>query len=147
MLKGIAHILPPDLIKAMMEMGHGDTLVIADANFPAATCATRQLVRMNGSTIPEILEAVLRYLPLDTFTDTPVSVMALFEGEARPALWDQCLQITRRTEPWVEDLGYIERFDYYEQAKKAYVVVISGDATGKGNLLLQKGVLAPDQLV
>ena len=62
MLKGIAHILPPDLIKAMMEMGHGDTLVIADANFPAATCATRQAwCAWTGSTIPEILEAVLRY--------------------------------------------------------------------------------------
>ena len=72
MLKGIANIISPELLKILMEMGHGDEIVIADGNFPSASMAQR-LVRLDGHDVPEVLKAVLRLLPLDIFVDNPVA--------------------------------------------------------------------------
>ena len=74
MLRNIPKILPPDLVKAMMEMGHSDMMIISDAGFPGAAHAKR-LIRMDGVMIPELLEAVLKMFPLDNFVDTPVRLM------------------------------------------------------------------------
>ena len=80
MLKGIPPIISPELMKVLLEMGHGDELVFADGNFPAATCA-RRLVRCDGHNVPEILDAVLKFFPLDTFVEHPVALMAVVPGD------------------------------------------------------------------
>ena len=87
MLKGISPLLPPDLLKILMEMGHGDELVIADGNFPAASHAQR-LVRCDGHPAPPVLDAVLQLLPLDIFVPQPVALMAVSPGDNyQPVIW------------------------------------------------------------
>ena len=74
MLKGISPVISPELIKILMEMGHGDELVIGDGNFPGASHA-RNLVRLDGHGVPEVLEAILRLYPLDPYVEAPVALM------------------------------------------------------------------------
>ncbi len=80
MLKNIPNILSPDLLKILMEMGHGDELVIADGNFPAASIA-QKLIRLDGHSVPEVLKAILKFFPLDTYVENPVGLMAVSEGD------------------------------------------------------------------
>ena len=89
MLKGIPSIISPDLLKILMEMGHGDELVIGDGNFPAASMANR-LVRCDGHGVPEILDAILQLFPLDQYVEKPVSLMAVVPGDntPTPVIWD-----------------------------------------------------------
>lgn len=84
MLKGIPSVLPPDLLKILMEMGHGDEIVIGDGNFPAASCAAR-LVRCDGHTAPEILDAILQLMPLDTYVPAPGRADGAAGGQRRAA--------------------------------------------------------------
>ena len=139
MLKGIPAILSPDLMKVMMEMGHGDEIVIADANFPAVACAQR-LVRCDGHAAADILGAMLRFLPLDYAVDKPAAVMALLPGEPMPPAWETYRQIIVSHEPRFSDFEYVERFEFYERTKRAFAVVATGDQGFKANLLLKKGV-------
>ena len=89
MLKGISSIISPDLIKILMEMGHGDEIVLADGNFPAASVAQR-LSRSDGNQLPQLLEAVLRLFPLDTFVEHPAAVMAVVPGDSsKPTIWEK----------------------------------------------------------
>jgi len=81
MLKNIPSILPPDLLKILMEMGHGNEIVIGDGNFPAASYAQR-LVRCDGHGVPEILDAILKLMPLDTYVDAPLTLMEVVEKDA-----------------------------------------------------------------
>ncbi|MDH7600107.1 MAG: RbsD/FucU domain-containing protein, partial [Sedimentisphaerales bacterium] len=95
MLKKIPPILSPDLLKVLMEMGHGDEIVLADGNFPASSCA-RRLLRCDGHGIPVLLEAVLSLFPLDQYVQRPVALMAVVPGDkTRPVIWDQYRQIIR----------------------------------------------------
>jgi len=87
MLKGIPAILSPELLKVMMEMGHGDDLVIGDGNFPSAGMA-RRLLRADGHEVPELLEAVLQFFPLDSFVEHPVALMEVVPGDpTKPQIW------------------------------------------------------------
>src|SRR4051812_33609400 len=89
MLKGIPSIISPDLIKILLEMGHGDEIVIADGNFPAASHAKR-LVRADGHSIPELLEAILQLFPLDSYVEHHTSLMQVVPGDAvKPVIWNQ----------------------------------------------------------
>src|SRR5690554_4369241 len=100
MLKGIPSILSPELLKVLMEMGHGDELVIGDGNFPAASMAQR-LVRSDGNTVPELLDAIMRFFPLDTFVERPVALMAVVPGhDYKPVIWDEYRTIIQRYEPF-----------------------------------------------
>jgi len=144
MLKLIPSILSPELLKVLMEMGHGDELVIADGNFPAASIAQR-LVRLDGHGIPDILEAMLKLYPLDTYVQRPVGLMAVTPGDPyKPVIWEEYKQIIAASREPFRDFEYIERFEFYERAKKAYAVIATGESALYANMILKKGVVTPE---
>ena len=142
MLKGIPSILTPELLKVLMEMGHGDTLVIGDGNFPAASLARdSRLVRLDGHGAPEVLDAILRLFPLDPYVEAPVSLMEVVPGDpVETPIWDEYARIVEAHEPGTK-IGHIERFQFYEAAKKAYAIVATGEGALYANIILQKGVV------
>ena len=141
MLKNIPPIISPELIKVLMEMGHGDEIVIADGNFPAASIAQR-LLRCDGHGVPELLEAVLKFFPLDTFVEAPVALMEVVPGDdTKPAIWDEYRQIIARRSPDASTIGFVERFAFYERAKQSYAIVATGEAALYANVILKKGVV------
>lgn len=140
MLKGISKIISPELLAILMEMGHGDELVVADGNFPAAAYA-RRLVRADGHNIPELLEAILRFYPLDPYVEKAAILMEVVPGDpVKTPIWDQYRKIVQKYEPKVE-LEYIERFAFYERAKMAYAILATGEAALYANIILKKGVV------
>ncbi len=140
MLKGISPIISPELLKILMEMGHGDEIVIGDGNFPAASIAKR-LVRLDGHGVNEILDAVLKLFPLDTYVDAPVGLMQVMPGDdVVPVIWDEYRKTVDKYEPG-RKFGYIERFEFYERAKNAYAVVATGEGALYANIILKKGVV------
>ncbi len=142
MLKGIPSVLSPELLKILMEMGHGDEIVIADGNFPGASVAQR-LIRLDGHGVNEILDAVMRFFPLDTYTETPVGLMAVVPGDdVKPTIWEDYRQTISKYEPQNCKIEMIERFSFYERAKKAYAVIATGETAVYANILLRKGVVA-----
>jgi len=141
MLKGIPGILSPDLLKVIMEMGHGDEIVIADGNFPSASIAQR-LVRCDGHGTVPVLEAVLKLFPLDTYVDRAVALMAVTPGDkVQPVIWEQYRRsVIASGEPF-RDFEYVERFAFYERARKAYAVIATGESALYANIILKKGVI------
>ncbi|MBQ8514412.1 MAG: L-fucose mutarotase [Ruminococcus sp.] len=145
MLKHIPSILSPELLKILMEMGHGDEIVIADGNFPGAAIAQR-LVRLDGHGVPEILEAVMKFFPLDSYTEKPVALMGVVPGDpVVPTIWDIYKEIITAQEPERCKIEFVERFDFYERAKKAYAVVATGETAIYANIILKKGVVLPEE--
>ena len=138
MLKGISKLISPDLIKILMEMGHGDELVISDGNFPAAAYAQR-LVRLDGHDACPVLEAILELLPLDTYAQ-PVYLMDKVKGDTvETPIWDEYKKIIA---PYTDaQPEFLERFEFYERAKKAYAVVYTGESALYANIIIKKGVL------
>ena len=140
MLKGIPSILSPELLKILMEMGHGDELVIGDGNFPAASVA-RRLVRLDGHGVPEVLDAVLRLFPLDTYVDAPAAVMAVAPGDGgEPPIWGVYRETVARHEG-DRKIEQVERFRFYDRARQAYAVVATGESAVYANIILKKGVV------
>ena len=139
MLKGISPLISPELLKILCEMGHGDEIVIGDGNFPAASVAQR-LVRLDGHGVPEILDAILRLMPLDTYVDAPVALMDNNDAENRPAIWAQYEDVVRRNEG-DKSFELVERFAFYDRAKKAYAVIATGETAIYANVILKKGVV------
>ena len=141
MLNGIPAILSPDLVKTLMEMGHGDEIVLADGNFPAASHAQR-LIRCDGHGIPELLTAIIELFPLDAYVEHPVIGMAVATGDPiEPIIWKEYDEIINRQGDDTVSIDYIERFDFYERAKKAYAIVATSEQALYGNLILKKGVI------
>ena len=141
MLKGISPLISPELIKTLMEMGHGDELVIADANFPAASIAQR-LVRADGLGCMALLDAILQVFPLDQYVEKPVALMAVVPGDPyKPVMWDEYRQAILKHEPAFTDFEYVERFAFYERAKKGYAVLASSEMALYANIILKKGVI------
>jgi L-fucose mutarotase len=142
MLKGIPTVISPELMKVMMEMGHGDEIVISDGNFPAASCAKNILVRCDGHSVPEVLDAVLRFLPLDTYTEKPVALMAVVPGDpVVPVIWEEYKKIIQKNEESDVQIEMIERFDFYERANKAFAIVATSERAQYANIILRKGVI------
>ena len=144
MLKGIPKILSPELLKVLCEMGHSDRIVIADGNFPAETMGKNAIViRMDGHGVPEILDAVLQLFPLDTYVEKPFSLMQVMPGDnVETPIWDVYADIVEKYEPrGKETMGQIERFAFYEEAKKAYAIIATGESALYANVMLQKGVV------
>ena len=139
MLKGIPSILSPELLKILMEMGHGDELVIGDGNFPAASVAQR-LVRLDGHGVPEILDAILSLYPLDTYVDAPVGLMAVGAGESTPPIWAEYEALVEKHQPGTK-FEQVERFAFYGRAKQAYAIVATGEGAIYANIILKKGVI------
>ncbi len=138
MLKGLDKRLTGDLLKILCDMGHGDELVIADANFPAETCA-RRLIRLPGIDGVTAAKAILSVFPLDTYVAEAALIMDLTEGDKNkgvptPPIWSDYEELCGV-------LGKIERFDFYKRAKQAYAVIQTGEERQYGNLLLVKGVI------
>lgn len=141
MLKNIPNILSPDLLKILMEMGHGDELVIADGNFPAASIAQR-LIRLDGHGVPVILEGILKFFPLDIYVEKPVGLMAVVPGDnIKPTIWDEYRKIVQDSKEHFTDFEYIERFAFYERAKKAFAVIATSESALYANIILKKGVV------
>jgi len=141
MLKGIPAILPPELLKILMEMGHGDEIVIADGNFPAASYAQR-LIRCDGHNVPELLDAILKFFPLDSYVDAPVTLMQVVPGDkVETPIWEVYKEIVTKHEPVNNKFEHIERFAFYERAKKAYAIIATGEKALYANIILKKGVV------
>lgn len=141
MLKGIPSILSPELLKILMEMGHGDEIVISDGNFPAASMAQR-LVRCDGHGVPELLDAILKFFPLDPYVEHSVALMEVVPGDpTKPVIWDEYVDIIRRHGGKATDIERMERFDFYDRAKKAYAIVATGEMALYANIILKKGVV------
>lgn len=140
MLKGVPSILTPELLKILMEMGHGDEIVIADGNFPGASMAQR-LIRLDGHGVPEVLDATLKFFPLDTYSEEPVGLMEVVKGDPTvPVIWDEYKTIVEKNEG-KREIEFIERFEFYERAKKAYAIVATGETALYANIILRKGVV------
>ena len=146
MLKGIPKIISPELLKVLSEMGHSDRIVIADGNFPSESMGRNAIViRADGHGIPELLDAILTVFPLDTYTEKPAVLMQLMDrdvGRVETPIWDEYKEIiAKHDERGAEALGNIDRFDFYEEAKKCYAIIATGESAIYANIMLQKGVI------
>ena len=147
MLKGISPLLSPELLKVLCEMGHGDELVIADGNFPCESMGKNAVViRADGHGVPELLDAILRLIPLDAYVEKPVALMEVVPGDPcpTPEIWDVYKKILEKYEPDNCAIDMTERFAFYERAKKAYLIIATGETAIYANILLKKGVLKPE---
>ena len=144
MLKGIPKIISPKLLKVLCEMGHGDEIVIADGNFPCESIGKNAIIiRADGHGVSEILDAVLQLIPLDAYTEKPVALMEVVKGDNTPTpeIWNAYSEIINRYEPDNNCIEYMERFAFYERAKKAYAIIATGEEAIYANILLKKGVV------
>ncbi|MEK5236555.1 L-fucose mutarotase [Paenibacillus sp. FSL L8-0470] len=140
MLKKIPKLLSPELVRIMMEMGHGDELVLADANFPGHALHPR-VTRCDGIGIPQLLAAILELYPLDHYAGHQAVLMDVVQGDPTvPVIWDTYKEIIRDVDPQTV-IGYEERFNFYERSKSAYAIVVTGEEALYGNLILKKGVI------
>ncbi|XP_022060971.1 fucose mutarotase [Acanthochromis polyacanthus] len=150
-LRGVPSVLSPELLYALAKMGHGDEIVLADANFPASSicaCGPKE-IRADGLGIPQLLEAILKLLPLDTHVPCPAAVMDLVDSDKQRCLavpvWETYRELLSHAGSQ-SPLEVVERFAFYERAKKAFAVVATGETALYGNLILKKGVIPADQL-
>lgn len=144
MLKGIPQILSPELLKVLCEMGHSDRIVISDGNFPAESMGKNAVViRCDGHGVPELLDAILKLFPLDTYVEQPVSLMEVMPGDqVETPIWDTYKEIVANYDERGEKaIGTIERFAFYEEAKKAYAIIATSEKALYANIMLQKGVV------
>lgn len=144
MLKGIPKILSPELLKVLCEMGHSDRLVIADGNFPSESMGKNaKVIRCDGHGVPKLLEAILTVFPLDTYVETPVSLMQVMPGDnVETPIWDEYKEIVSGFDERGEKaIGQIERFAFYDEAKTAYAIIATGESALYANVMLQKGVV------
>lgn len=146
MLKGIPKILSPELLKVLCEMGHGDRIVLADGNFPAESVGKNAIVlRCDSCNIPELLDAVLQVFPLDTYVDTPVSLMALMDrdvGKIETPIWAEYESIVSKHDARGSSaVGQVERFEFYDRARTCYAIIATGESAVYANVMLQKGVV------
>jgi L-fucose mutarotase len=144
MLKGIPEILSPELLKVLCEMGHSDRLVIADGNFPVESMGKNAItIRCDGHGVPEILEAILKVFPLDTYVEHPVNLMEVMPGDdVETPIWDTYKEIIRKYDDRGDAVvGNIERFAFYDEAKTAYCIISTSEKALYANVMLQKGVV------
>ena len=141
-LKGIPGSIPPELLFALAKMGHGDAIVIADANFPSDTvaqeCLIKTPIRVHGSTA-SILSDILQLLPIDTYATNPVIVMDRVPCDKQRGLHVPAYELL--SEVSKVGLHYMERFDFYDAAKKSFCVIQTDDRALYANVIVYKGVL------
>lgn len=141
MLRNIPPILSPDLLHSLRAMGHGDDIVIADANFPATALGAR-CHRLDGLTATEVLEAILRVLPLDIYVPNPALVMEVVDDpDAVPPIVAEFQTLVTSTADNPAELGRLDRFAFYDRAKTAFAIVQTGETRLYGNIILKKGVI------
>ncbi len=141
MLRNIPQILSPDLLHALRAMGHGDDIVIADANFPG-TSSNARCIRLDGISATDTLQAIVSLLPLDTFVEDRATVMQVVgDPTATPEIVTEFQSIINKTADNPAPITTLERFAFYDRAKKAYAVVQTGEQRLYGNIILKKGVI------
>lgn len=142
MLKGIHPALSPELLKTLAEMGHGDEIILADAHFPGHAVSDRVL-RSDGLEVTTLLDAILPLFELDSYADPLVMMQAVEGDQLDPAVEAKYMNAVRRHAPLAKAPARIDRFAFYESAKAAFAVVMTGETTKYGNILLKKGVTPP----
>ena len=141
MLKNISPLISPELLKILAEMGHGDEIVIADGNFPSHSVCDR-VVRCDGHGGNEMLEAILELFPLDTYAPCNAMLMEVVPGDnVETPIWDVYKSTMAKHEGSNVRVENIERFAFYERAKKAYAVIATGEGALYANLIIKKGVV------
>ncbi len=140
-LKNISPLISPDLMQLLMQMGHGDEIVLADGNFPADANAQR-LVRADGLPLLPLLEAVLQLFPLDTFVDEVAFVMQpVGAPAAEPPIWTGFRHLLEEAEGRAIALVPLDREDFYHRSRLAFGIVATSEVALYGNLILKKGVV------
>jgi L-fucose mutarotase len=140
MLKGISPLISPQLLEVMATMGHGDELVLADAHFPGNSMNNR-VIRADGLKIADLLSGILHLFELDTYVKQPLIMMQEVEGDTLdPEVEKGYLKSIKAIYPNINSVGRIERFAFYERAKQAFAVVMTGETAKYGNIILKKGV-------
>jgi L-fucose mutarotase len=143
MLKGVPTALSPELMYAIMKMGHGDELVLADGNYPADSNAQR-IIRADGLSVTQVLDAVMKFLPIDTFVEEQAIVMQpVDKNAAEPPIWKDFRRILEMHEGRRIELTLIDRFAFYERSRKAYGIVATSETALYANIILKKGIVAP----
>lgn len=144
MLKNVPSILSPELLKVLMEMGHTDEIVIADGNFPGASLAKR-LIRLDGHGVPELLDAILKFFPLDIYVEKPVALMQVVAGDDyKPTIWETYREVISASGEKFSDFEYMDKWKFYDRTKEAYAVVMTSEAALYANVILKKGVVVED---
>ena len=147
MLNKISPVFSPELLAAIYAMGHGDTIVLADGNFPSEGVSRQQgadIIRADGHGIPELLEAILDLMPLDTYIDTPVEYMAksACDADLQLPIMDEYSRIIAKHDSRGDAVAcYLERYAFYEKAAKACYIVQTGETSQYANIILTKGVV------
>lgn len=143
MLIGIDNALTPDLLRHLRAMGHGDEIVIADANFPGDSCGAR-IEYLAGVTAPEALRAILQIMPLDSYVDQPARTMQVVgDPDAVPPIVAEFQQIINSVADNPAQIAGVERHAFYVEARKAYCVVQTAETRQYGNIILSKGIVPP----
>lgn len=140
MLKGVSPVVSPELLKLLCEMGHGDELVLADSNFPGASMSKR-LLRSDGLSIMSLLEGIAPLFPFETYNDPLVMIKVDAGKKYDPAIEADFMQVIRRYDPSVPSPIRIDRFAFYERARNAYGVLMTGETRLYGCLIIKKGVI------
>ena len=140
MLIGISPLIGPDLLALLHRMGHGDEIVLADAHFPGESVGQR-LLRADGLGIAPLLDDILPLLALDTYVEHPVIMMAVVPGDALdPTVEAGYRAVIDKYWPETQPIQRLERFAFYERARQAFAVVMTGETAKYGNIILKKGV-------
>ena len=141
MLNKIPKILPPELVKIMMQMGHGDEMVIGDGNYPCDSMGTR-VVRLDGHGVAAILDAVLELFPLDVYVERPTALMSVVPGDpvGQPEIWQTYAEILKK-HGHVIPSEMVDRFAFYDRAKTAFVCVATSEPKQYANIILKKGIV------
>lgn len=146
MLKGIPSILSPELLKTLMEMGHTDEITIGDGNFPGHTYG-KKVIRLDGHGVPEILRAILKLLPLDTYVEHPVTLMSKVVGDSvETPIWDVYKDIIAKHDCRGADcVEEIDKWDFYKRVQeKSTAVIMTSEKALYANIILKKGVIADE---
>jgi L-fucose mutarotase len=144
MLKGLDPVLGPELLSTLREMGHGDDIAIVDTNYPAAASGL-PIIRLDGIPAPRVLDAVLSVMPLDDFVPEAAWRMQVVGDPAgEQPIFDEFRAVIAAREGSRFALASLERFAFYEKARGAYAIIVSGERRLYGNVILKKGIVRPD---
>ncbi|MGC9469744.1 MAG: L-fucose mutarotase [Anaerolineae bacterium] len=140
MLIGISPLMSPELLSVLYRMGHGDEIVLADAHFPGESCNAR-VIRADGLAVRDLLDAILPLFVLDSYVESPVVMMAPVPGDSLdPFVETSYRTVIDKHWPDTPPIARIERFEFYERARAAFAVVMTGETAKYGNVILKKGV-------
>lgn len=140
MLIGISPLISPELLSILHRMGHGDEIVLADAHFPGETYG-RRVLRADGLKIHNLLDAILPLFILDSYVESPLIMMAAVSGDQLdPEVGKSYRQAIDKHWPNTPPIQAIDRFEFYDRAKQAFAIVMTGETAKYGNIILKKGV-------